>query len=284
MGTEAPWRQSITRLINSNDHPAWLVKVLASPKPVRTNRRKVVALSGGKDSTAMALALAYFEPDEYEYVITPTGDELPDMVNHWALCEEMLNAKLAPVGVRTLQGLIVEQKMLPNHKARWCTRIIKLDQYYGYLGSLGPVISHVGLRADEESRPGMIFPDADQVEMDFPMRRWRWTIQDVIAFLDFLGVVIPDRTDCALCFWQKLGEWYNLWLYHPERYQRGVDLEEFVTLMRGAVYTFRSPDRDSWPAGLADLRAEFEKGRAPTRSLKMMDSRRQVGACRACTL
>lgn len=278
------WRDKIDALVQADIHPEWLVKVLTSPKPDRSNRRKVVALSGGKDSTAMALALAYFEPDAYEYVITPTGNELPAMVAHWALCEEMLGAKLQPVGVRTLMGLIVEQKMLPNHRARWCTRIIKLDQFYGYLGSLGPVISFVGLRADEESRPGMIFPDAGSVEMDFAMKRWGWTIDDVITFLDFLGVVIPDRTDCALCFWQKLGEWYNLWLNHPEIYELGVGLETYVSLARGEEYTFRSPERDSWPASLKDLRAEFEKGRVPTRSLTMMDTRRLIGACRACTL
>lgn len=35
----------------------------------------VVALSGGKDSTALALRLAETEPRDYTYVCTPTGDE-----------------------------------------------------------------------------------------------------------------------------------------------------------------------------------------------------------------
>jgi tRNA(Ile)-lysidine synthase TilS/MesJ len=34
--------------------------------------RHIVALSGGKDSTAMALRLAEVEPLDYEFVITPT--------------------------------------------------------------------------------------------------------------------------------------------------------------------------------------------------------------------
>lgn len=37
----------------------------------------VVALSGGKDSTAMALRLREVEPREYTYICTPTGNELP---------------------------------------------------------------------------------------------------------------------------------------------------------------------------------------------------------------
>jgi len=278
------WREKIDRLIASADHPQWLVKILSSPKPPATDRQQVVALSGGKDSTGMALALAYFEPGNYRYSITPTGNELPAMVAHWKLCEDLLGAPLEPVGVRTLMGLIVEQRAIPNHRQRWCTRMIKLEPFYGWLGTLGPVLSYVGLRADEEGRPGMQFPSVGNIEVDFPMQRWGWVLEDVLAFLDFLEIIVPERSDCALCFWQKLGEWYNLWLYHRDAFQLGIDLEAFVTAQRGKPYTFRSAQRDSWPADLAGLAAEFEKGRIPTRSLVMMDKRRLVGACRVCTL
>ncbi len=50
----------------------------------------VVALSGGKDSTAMALALAEKEPRDYLYVITPTGNELPEMYVHWKKISDLL--------------------------------------------------------------------------------------------------------------------------------------------------------------------------------------------------
>lgn len=232
----------------------------------------------------MAIATARWEPADYTYVCTPTGDELPEMDAHWTKLEGILGKPILKLQDRTLFGLIVEQTALPNHRQRWCTRIIKLESYYRWLGTLGPVISHVGLRADEESRPGMIFPDAGEIEMDFPMRRWGWDIDDVKAFLDEEGVTIPERTDCAVCFWQKLGEWYLLWLNYPDRYERGVVAEEFVSRQRGVTHTFRSSQRDIWPAGLKDLRSEFEKGRVPDRSLRMMDKNRLVGTCRVCTL
>jgi tRNA(Ile)-lysidine synthase TilS/MesJ len=39
----------------------------------------IVALSGGKDSVAMALRLVEVEPRDYLYVCTPTGNELHPM-------------------------------------------------------------------------------------------------------------------------------------------------------------------------------------------------------------
>lgn len=278
------WRERITAAIGSGVHEPWLAKILAADPPAPTNASHVAGLSGGKDSTAMVLALAYFEPASYRYAITPTGNELPVMIAHWRKLMALLSAPLIPVGRESLKGLITRQRALPNHRARWCTRIIKLEAYYGWLADQTPCISHIGLRADEESRPGMTFPDANGVQMDFPMRRWGWTLEDVLAFLAFLGIDIPERTDCAWCFWQKLGEWYELWLNHRDIYLEGEAMELFVTNERGEPFTFRSPDRDSWPASLHDLRLEFEAGRVPTRSLKMVDKRRHVGACRACTL
>lgn len=262
----------------------WRDKIEAFARSEDTNRRQIVALSGGKDSTALALALNEYEPGRYEYVCTPTGNELPEMEEHWKRLEDMLGAELTRLGDRTLMGLIVEQGAIPNHAARWCTRMLKLETYYRWLDKQGPAISYVGLRADEEGRPGMTFPDTGDVRMEFPMQRWGWTLHDVLTFLRDKGVEVPERTDCALCFWQKIGEWYVLWRDFPEEYEKGVMLEDLVSARRGKQYTFRSPQRDSWPASLRELRAEFEAGKVPERSLRMMDKRRMSGACRVCTL
>lgn len=72
--------------------------------------KHIIALSGGKDSTAMALRLAEVEPREYEYVITPTGNELPEMITHWRTVAEMLGATLKPLNSESLSGVIARQK------------------------------------------------------------------------------------------------------------------------------------------------------------------------------
>ena len=238
----------------------------------------VVALSGGKDSTALALRLAEVEPRSYRYVITPTGDELPEMVDHWRRISEILGTPLTVVSRESLNGLIRRQNALPNFRMRWCTRAIKIEPFIAYMTDAAPATAYVGLRADEEARQGAVYGDVVGVTQRWPLREWGWGLRQVWDYLDSRGVTVPPRTDCARCFYQRLPEWYALWRDHPAIYA-DAERQESET-----GHTFRSPGRDTWPAALADLRARFEAGDAPrgAQQLGLLDSR--AGMCRACSL
>lgn len=205
----------------------------------------------------MALRLAEIEPRAYVYVCTPTGDESPEMFEHWKKLGALLGSSILPIVGGTLIGLIHEQKALPNWRQRWCTRILKIEPYAAWLSTQGDCVSYVGLRADEGSREGGDYFDIPGVTMDFPLRRWRWTLHDVRSYLSRREIVIPKRTDCLKCFFQRLGEWYDFWRNYPESWAEGEELEE----MTG--HTFRSEGRDSWPASMKGLRAKFENGEIP---------------------
>jgi len=66
----------------------------------------IVALSGGKDSTAMALRLVEVEPRDYTFVCTPTGDEPPTMIEHWIKVGKMLGKPIVPLMSQSLGRLI----------------------------------------------------------------------------------------------------------------------------------------------------------------------------------
>jgi asparagine synthetase B (glutamine-hydrolysing) len=242
----------------------------------------VVALSGGHDSTALSLLLKEREPRPYNYVCTPTGDELPAMFAHWNDLGVRLGRRLVPIMAGTLNSTIVAQGMLPNFRARFCTRILKIEPYRKMLkeqAALGPIISYVGLRADEEGRAGGAYADIDGVSMRFPLREWGLGENEVQATLARFGVVCPNRTDCAKCYHQRLGEWFELWRDHREAANEAVDFEVRYKA------TFRTPGRDTWPSALADLFAEFERGHIPTQSLnRMARERMATGSCRVCSL
>src|SRR5258708_3747049 len=140
----------------------------------------VVALSGGNDSTAMALRLVEVEPKAYVYLITPTGDELPEMVEHWARLERLLGTALTRVTDLTLNGLIKHYGALPNWRQRWCTRQLKIVPCLKFLKGCQPAMLYVGLRADEEAREGIYSPE---VEQRFPLREWGWGRAQVRRYL-----------------------------------------------------------------------------------------------------
>lgn len=118
--------------------------------------------------------------------------------------------------------------------------------------------------------------DIPDVRMDFPMRRWNWGLADVTNYLREKGVTIPRRTDCLLCFYQRLIEWYECWRDHPEAWAEGERMEEMVG------HTFRSPERDTWPASMRGLRARFEAGDVP-RETRKVDPLNAL-KCRVCRL
>lgn len=239
----------------------------------------VVACSGGKDSTALALWLKENEPRDYTYVCTPTGDELPEMFEHWRKLGDLLGKPILPIMAhKGLNGIIEEQGALPNNRMRFCTRILKIEPYRRWLAEHTPATSYVGLRADEEGRAGGAYGDIPGIVMRFPLREIGWGVAEVWAYLEQRGIKIPERTDCARCYHQRLGEWWRLWREFPEIYAEA----EAQEAKHG--HTFRNPQRDHWPAALADLRKEFEAGRVPPGTKLQADLFRGVGECRVCTL
>ena len=238
----------------------------------------VIALSGGKDSTALALRLAEFEPRDYTFLITPTGDELPEMLAHWEKLERLLGKPLTRIKNHDLNFWIDQFEALPNWRQRWCTRLLKIEPCLAYLKGLGKPTLYVGLRADEQERKGIY---SDDVITRFPLREWGWTVEHVQRYLAQRGVSIPTRTDCARCYGQRVGEWRQLWKKHPELYADAEAQEQRIG------NTFRSPGRDSLPAGLVELRSVFEEEKRVKQMQTVLfdaEFEEEQGACRICSL
>jgi len=271
----------------------------------------IVSLSGGKDSTAMALRLRELYPDMfYQFVCTPTGDELPEMFDHWRRLAELLEQPIVPLVTQTLEASNAQEACLPNFQRRHCTRKLKLEPYKRHLANCMPAVSYVGLRVDEKGREGMDFAKHGSdvalaapggVTQRYPMQDWGWTIGDVMNYLYERGVEIPERTDCGRCFYQTISEWWRLWKYHPDHFAAAEAEEARIghtyrmpvfgfdddgnkvhVLKQKAGFTYVACHRDSWPAYLRDMRRMFELGYVP-KGADQMDLFRQ-STCRTCTL
>lgn len=240
---------------------------------------QLVAFSGGKDSTAMAERMAELG-EEFALFFTPTGNELDELMDHINALAERINRPLVMVENGTLKSWIEKWNALPNARQRWCTRVLKIVPCQAFLklnGDQGLTLC-VGLRADEEERQGLY---GSEVTYRYPLREWGWGLDEVWGYLNEKGITVPERTDCAVCPYQRLYEWYALWRNHPDLFEEGVAWEEKTG------YTFRSDSRDTWPAGLVELRGEFENGRKPRGAETTVDQfglfNDEPRACRVCS-
>ncbi len=239
--------------------------------------KHIIGLSGGKDSTAMALRLAEVEPRDYTYIFTPTGNEADDLQQHIERLECMLKMSVVRITNGTLESHMDRQNALPSHKMRWCTRVLKIEPTIAYFKSVAPAVMYVGLRADEEERGGIY---GDIVTSDFPLRRWGWTETDVMDYLFQRGVSVPSDTGCKWCYEKRLSQWRRLYRDDPKSYAAAVEWE------RRTGHTFRSPSRDTQPAGLVQLGAKFSSGYIPrgdSDQMEMFDNA-EFRRCRVCSL
>lgn len=229
--------------------------------------KTIAGFSGGKDSTAMVLQL------HPKYLLfTPTGNELPEVYRHIKMIAEMVGAKVITPKGPSLADLIAHYNAVPNPRMRWCTRQIKIQPAIAWMRKHEDFRLAVGLRADEETRDGIYGLPLDRYFC--PMREWAWGLREVEHCLEFHGIRVPKRTDCAVCPYQRLGEWWRLWKHHAREWAKGEAWEAQTG------HTFRMPSRDTWPAALVDLRRRFEAGDKP----RGADSEETGSKCRVCSL
>lgn len=239
-----------------------------------------VAFSGGKDSTAMIFKLKEMG-EIFDIIFTPTYNELPELYLHIAKVSELLDQKIIILKNHSLKVLIEKQKMLPSWHSRWCTRLIKIEPCVRYLRSIENPVLAVGLRYDELTREGLY---SDCVRYRYPLQELKMNKQDVIDYVEKLGLQIPVRTDCALCPYQRIGEWFRLWKFNNDLFMQGVIWEQMTQ------HTFRSPTSQKprkdgtikWGISLASLAKQFESGDTP-RTLDE-NSEEKTKVCRVCSL
>ena len=197
--------------------------------------RHIVMLSGGKDSTALALYLRRKHPDRaYEFVFCDTHKELPETYDYLARIEAFLEQPIKRLssdhGERGFDHYLkVYGGFLPSPKQRWCTRQLKIAPFERYVGD-DPTHLYVGLRADER-RSGYV-STRENIRAVFPFREDGVAKADVIRILEESGIGLPSyyewrsRSGCYFCFFQRKGEWVRLRERHPELFERAKHYEK----------------------------------------------------------
>ncbi|WP_444961515.1 phosphoadenosine phosphosulfate reductase domain-containing protein [Nocardiopsis sp. M1B1] len=208
--------------------------------------RHVLGISGGKDSSSLAIYMRDRVPD-MEYFFCDTGAELPETYEYLNRLEAALGKSIVRLNAdRDFDHWMeVYQGTLPSPQMRWCTKNLKLKPLEDWVGE-DEVISYVAIRADE-NRLGYVSTKPN-IKAVFPFREDGIDRSGVDRILDEAGIGLPDyyewrtRSGCYFCFFQRKHEWLGLKDRHPDLFEKAVAYEEKVRYrhkaMQGRNYTW----------------------------------------------
>lgn len=204
--------------------------------------RHVLGLSGGKDSSALAVYMKERVPD-MEYFFCDTDKELPETYEYLDRLEAYLGKPIARLN--STRGFDHWLKMyggyLPSSRMRWCTRMLKIKPFEAFVGD-DPCISYVGIRADED-REGYVSTKPN-IRPVFPFKEDGLTHADILRLLDDAGLGLPKyyewrtRSGCYFCFFQRKAEWVGLQQRHPEFYEAAKAYEKMVPTDGQGTFTW----------------------------------------------
>lgn len=233
-----------------------------SDKPVR----HILALSGGKDSSALAVYMLG-KVENLEYVFCDTGEELDETYEYINRLQDFLCSKINWLKSEKDFRYYVDlyNGVLPDARTRWCTRMLKLKPYEDFIGD-DPVISYVGIRADEPHRKGYISTKPN-IKTVFPFVENNIRLEDVERILKDSGLGVPryyewrSRSGCYFCFYQQKREWIGLKNFHPELFEKAKAFEK-IDLETGERYTWNQGESlDELSQRSESIMEEYEKRR-----------------------
>lgn len=228
--------------------------------------RHILSLSGGKDSTALAVYLRDRIPN-LEYVFCDTEKELPETYAYLDRVEAFLGKKIVRLrhdGRGFDHWLTVYRGYLPSTRMRWCTKHLKIQPFERYMGD-DEVSMYIGIRADED-REGYI-SSKPSIHPRYPFKEDGIVKGDVFRILEESGIGLPDyyswrsRSGCYFCFFQQKIEWVGLLENHPDLFAEALAYEQ-PSSRDGTTFTWNgneSLEDLQRPARLAEIRTEHQR-------------------------
>ncbi|MBD0862457.1 phosphoadenosine phosphosulfate reductase family protein [Gordonia sp. zg691] len=201
--------------------------------------RHICGISGGKDSSALAVYMRDRVPD-MEYFFCDTGAELPETYEYLDRLETALGKPIARLNPRKGfdHWFDVYRGALPSPQMRWCTKKMKIEPLEEWIGE-SQAVSYVAIRADESGRKGYVSTKPN-IKTVLPFVENDIDHAGVIRILEDAGIGLPKyyewrtRSGCYFCFYQRKAEWVGLADHHPDLLERAIAIETKVRKDAGA--------------------------------------------------
>ena len=247
--------------------------------------KHVLGLSGGKDSSALAIYMRDNHPElDIEYFFTDTGEELAEVHEYLNMLEGYLGKPIKFLDPERDFKFYLKQHndFLPSATARWCTVKLKLKPFEDwvqkeFIEQGYKVKSYVAIRADESFREGL--QSKKDIDTILPFIENHIDKQGVMEILENSGLGLPSyyewrsRSGCTFCFFQRKIEWVGLLERHPEAFEDAKRMEK-TALDSGMPFTWseaESLEELQKPERIAQIKADHEKKLASATNKKKVN-------------
>jgi 3'-phosphoadenosine 5'-phosphosulfate sulfotransferase (PAPS reductase)/FAD synthetase len=128
------------------------------------------------------------------------------------------------------------RKFLPSLQKRWCTYRFKLKPIRDYVER--PCTMFIGISFDEKDRAKPkehYYKKSNSIRVEYPLIDAQITREDCKKIILSHGLKVPPKSGCWICPAQTHRQIIQLYVHHPDLFQKVVDLEK----IRGNRHTLK---------------------------------------------
>ena len=204
---------------------------------VQSGAKVVASVSGGKDSTAMALHLMEIGVD-FIPVFMDTGWEHDATYEYLNTLEGQLGIEIVRLQSEGMESLCIRKGVFPSKTRRFCTEALKVKPMKAFLSGFDDPVNAVGVRSGESLARSKLSATEEGRHVDALV--WRpildWTLEDVVEIHRRHGVAPnplyemgAERVGCWPCVFSRKSEIRLISEIDPPRIDRLRALEERLT-------------------------------------------------------
>lgn len=197
--------------------------------------KRFISFSGGVESSTMCLIYGKVAKP----IFADTGSEHEEMYERLDYFEKRMKEyhgedfEILRVSRGNLKEYIKKQHFFPNHGARYCTRMFKIEPIDNFLMQQGVCELMIGLNVDEASDRTGNYGLKENVKYTYPLVENGLTREACLTLLRkaSLEPVFPPymkRGGCDLCFYKSKAEWRALVHLNEKKAWQLADFEESV--------------------------------------------------------
>lgn len=199
----------------------------------------VVPISGGSDSSCLALVLRVLFPDiNFIYIFADTLADGKEVYANLATLESYLGIEIhrtqAPLGL--FQYIDKHNGYLPSQRNRYCTPYLKIKPIKDWFNksfdlTTTVVYQHVGIRHDEDRWGDLGQTDSIQQVLPYvDMKIGREAVYGILS--QTIGISSSyrwnSRSSCFCCFFKRRSEKIGLLIHSPEEFNQAASYEKLT--------------------------------------------------------